>query len=585
MQLLDLPHELFLELWDIFEAQTTQETYAQMNALIQTCHYLYDNFNPRLYHTVAHTDSSNTMAMTWAIRHGPITTTEKLLDAGVDIANTDLNFILNMAVKHNRVDAIKLLLHRGFDPNMGNRMQQTALHHAAVCDNVEIARILLDAGANVDSRDCDEYTPLSCAVAKGSANVLTLLLERGASMDVTMEFPGAPLPLAAKKGHAEVVDLLLERGLPVEYGGLDSNDTPLTWAARFGHKMILERLLDAGANMYNVTDHGQTSLHLAVCGGYPEIVRVLLERGMEVDAGDRGGHTALSGACQVGYSTKEAIELLLEYNADLEVRNRHGMTPLASAARQGFTDAIKPLLEKGADSTATDELGCTPLIFATRYGHANVVLALLDDGTPPETWRRQNEEQTEDKPRDYRRSIDIPDSRGRTPLFLATLYGFNEIARILLCRGAAMNIPTCAGRNALAVVSEQRAAEYTCGNESLQPTWQAIDNPSEATIDVDQTHEFSLKAEDDEVVEAWCDRCDAPLSVWDSHFHCDECHSGDYDMCAECLAKGETCHDASHPLFKTRRLDDLWSYNYDDPVHQFAVPEVSRELSELAINE
>ena len=122
MQFLDLPHELFLELWDIFEAQTTQETYAQMNALIQTCHYLYDNFNPRLYHNVAHTDSSNTMAMTWAIRYGPITTTEKLLDACVDIANTDLNFILNMAVEHNRVDAIKLLLHRGFDPNMGNRM-------------------------------------------------------------------------------------------------------------------------------------------------------------------------------------------------------------------------------------------------------------------------------------------------------------------------------------------------------------------------------------------------------------------------------------------------------------------------------
>ena len=95
------------------------------------------------------------MAMTWAIRHGPITTTEKLLDACVDIANNDLNFILNMAVEHNRVDAIKLLLHRGFDPNMGNRMQQTALHHAAVCDNVEIAQILLDAGVNVDSWDCD----------------------------------------------------------------------------------------------------------------------------------------------------------------------------------------------------------------------------------------------------------------------------------------------------------------------------------------------------------------------------------------------------------------------------------------------
>ena len=143
-----------------------------------------------------------------------------------------------------------------------------------------------------------------------------------------------------------------------------------------------------------------------------------------------------------------------------------------------------------------------------------MVLALLDDGTPPETWRRQNEESTEeDKPRDYRRSIDLTDPRGRTPLFLATLYGFNEIARILLCRGAAMDIPTCADRTSLTVVSEQKAAEYTFGKKSLQPTWQAIDNPSEATIDVDQANEFSLKAKDDGIVELWCDRCDAPLSV------------------------------------------------------------------------
>lgn len=584
MQLLDLPLELFLEVWDILEDKESLEAYEAMNALVRTCHYFYDNFNSRLYHAVAQSGTHSLGAMEWAIRRGPTITTDRLLDAGIDMTNKRYRSIFTMAAGHNCVDSIKLLLRRGIDPNTGNHMEQTALHWAAICDHVEIAQLLLDAGADINSQDSDSYTALSYAVAKGRARMLKLLLERGALTDVTMEYPGASLALAAKKGHADVVNLLLERGASVDYGGTESDDTPLTWAARFGHHKILTRLLDAGANINAITDRDKSCLHLAAAGGHPEVVRILLERGMDPDTRDGRGNSPLSWACYARSPNEEVVAVLLEHDVDLETKSDGGITPLAIAARLGFAGVIRPLLAKGANSTSTDDLGCTPLILATRYGHADVVFALLDDGTPPDTWSPR-EYTTEEKGRhDYRRSIDIPDSRGRTALFLATMYGFKEIVQLLLCRGStAMHTPSCAGRTPATVVDEQKQTEYTAGNEHLQPMWQVFDKPLDATVDVAQVQAFSEEAQNDSVVEAWCDRCDTPLSVWDSHFHCDECHDGDYDMCAECVARGETFHAAIHPLYKTRRVNDSWYYNHHDPVQQLNDAVVTRELSDLAI--
>lgn len=584
MQLLDLPLELLLEVWDILEDKDSREAYAAMNALVQTCHYCYENFNSRLYHAVTRSDEHSARAIEWAIRRGPTSTADKLLDAGLDMTRKRYNFIFSTAAKHNRVDSMKLLLDRGLDPNAGNYMRQTALHNAAIHDHVEIAQLLLDAGAEIDCEDSDAYTALSYAVAKGKTSVLKLLLERGASTDVTMEYPGVSLALAAKKGHADVVSLLLKKGASVDYGGTQSDDTPLTWAARFGHHRILTQLLDAGANMNATSDSAKSCLHLAANGGHPKVVKILLERGMDPNVQDEGGYSPLSWACYARSPNEEVIAALLEYNVDLEIKNDRGWTPLAIAARLGFVGVIRPLLTKGANPASADNLGCTPLILATRYGHADAVLALLDDGTPPDTWSPREYETEEERHHAYMQFIDIPDSRGRTPLFLATLYGFNEIVRLLLCRGStAMHTPSCAGRTPATVVQEQQKTEYTAGNDSLQPMWRAFDRPLDVAIDVANVQKFAESAEDDSVVEAWCDRCDTPLSVWDSHFHCDECHRGDYDMCAECVARGETCHDTNHVLYKTRRVDDSWNYNFDDPVQQLDTPAITSELSDLAI--
>jgi ankyrin repeat protein len=64
------------------------------------------------------------------------------------------------------------------------------------------------------------------------------------------------------------------------------------------------------------------------------------------------------------------VKLLLEKGAELEFRNNDGRTPLSGAAEKGHEAAVKLLLGKGAELESKDrELVRTPLSWGARTGH------------------------------------------------------------------------------------------------------------------------------------------------------------------------------------------------------------------------
>lgn len=172
--------EKTLEIWDAIDTEVS------MNALIQTCRYLYDNFNSRLYLYIVH-ETSCVHPLLWATQDGPEATMQKLLDAGVDPTERDWGFPLASAAKFERDDVVQLLLQHGFDPNRADDWGQTPLHHAAINDDREVATTLLDAGADLSLKDHDGFTASSLAVRRGSTSVLALLLDNGVSLDFPME--------------------------------------------------------------------------------------------------------------------------------------------------------------------------------------------------------------------------------------------------------------------------------------------------------------------------------------------------------------------------------------------------------------
>ena len=84
------------------------------------------------------------------------------------------------AAGSNRLDAVRLMLELGFDPNTGDRTPTTPLHQAAFHGHVRMAELLIEAGAQLDARDAYHAgTPLAWASVAGQAEMQAFLASPG----------------------------------------------------------------------------------------------------------------------------------------------------------------------------------------------------------------------------------------------------------------------------------------------------------------------------------------------------------------------------------------------------------------------
>ena len=70
----------------------------------------------------------------------------------------------------------------------------------------------------------------------------------------------------------------------------------------------------------------------AAHGGQPEIVKLLIEKGAEINAKDKSGWTALMLAARGGYP--EIVKMLIEKGADFRITDKHGWSVLVTAVRE-----------------------------------------------------------------------------------------------------------------------------------------------------------------------------------------------------------------------------------------------------------
>jgi ankyrin repeat protein len=123
-------------------------------------------------------------------------------------------------------------------------------------------------------------------------------------------------------------------------------------------------------------------LRQAAYEGNEENVEALLGMGVDVNAMDAEGRTALVFAAFNGHS--QILLQLLEAGGKLELRDAMGRTPLMYGSTGPFPEAVKILLDHGADPNAVDsDEHFTPLMHAAAEGHLEVVKVLLANGADP----------------------------------------------------------------------------------------------------------------------------------------------------------------------------------------------------------
>jgi ankyrin repeat protein len=143
-----------------------------------------------------------------------------------------------------------------------------------------------------------------------------------------------------------VVSALLDAGAKPTIGA------PVAAAARGGNTSLVRLLLDRGANVEQADRFDRTGLDWVATTRNVNLAELLLERGANVNRVNRDGQTPLAWAAGAG--AEEMVALLLDRKAEPNLGGA-----LAMAAWADSPGSIRRLMDKGASRTA-EHRGKTP---------------------------------------------------------------------------------------------------------------------------------------------------------------------------------------------------------------------------------
>ena len=277
--------------------------------------------------------------------------------------------------------------------------------------------------------------------------------------------PAAPEPLyaAIRSGDVAKVSALLASSADVNAKERRGGATPLMLAAAFGSLDTMRMLIDKGADVNARSAGDATALMWAV--NDIDKVRLLIDKGADVNAVSSLGRSALFLAAMSERSA-EIVRLLVARGADVRLVAKDNTAMLAAAAIGNDTETIRFLIDRGADINGRDFLGRTALMNVATNGNVAAVKLLLAKGADVKAVSFTPEANPQGRvkngiialgsftvlhaaapngPPEIVKALlaagadaNAPDSRGLTPLMLAvaTDHGDVEIVKALLAKGA-----------------------------------------------------------------------------------------------------------------------------------------------------
>jgi len=256
----------------------------------------------------------------------------------------------------------------------------TPLMYAARQGSLDAARALADAGAEMNALDPDRMTPAIIATMNGHYDVAAMLVERGADPNI-LDTSGMAVLYAA-------VDM---NTLGEVYGRPGRKSTSTVSALQL-MKVLLDHHADPNAQLRSTTQQrahtpgepllgeGTTPIMRAAKNGDTAAIRLLLDRGADPALPQKNHTTALMFAAGNGRGTGvftrdigterdllESVKVLVEHGVDVNAFNDNGQTAMHFAA-QVSDDLVRYLASHGAKIDRRDRQGHTPVDLALGIG-------------------------------------------------------------------------------------------------------------------------------------------------------------------------------------------------------------------------
>ncbi|VDI45560.1 Hypothetical predicted protein [Mytilus galloprovincialis] len=365
------------------------------NGCYDTVRYIIDfNYSNKTKTTIA--DELNNSYKTkdeWSVLHaacfnGHTKVVKLLIDAGLNVNDTENNGStpLILACENGHNETVKSLLNLNgkklesrVNTTTRNKYGWSCLHSACFNGHTEVVKLLIDIGLRVNDTIYIGYTPLYLACQNGHYDTVKLLLDLNGQIlnscvDTATRYKDGwtVLHTACAKGHTNIVKLLIDM------------------AVRNGHQETVKFLLNLKSQTLNSCvdktikqEDAWSALHKACNNGHIEIVKLLIDNGMNVNDTTHNGQTPLFLACQKGHC--DIVKLLLGFIGqtlnscvDKTIKTKYGLSVLHAACSEGHTEVVKLLIDNGMNVNDRTSKGDTSLHLACQNGHNETVKYLLD---------------------------------------------------------------------------------------------------------------------------------------------------------------------------------------------------------------
>ena len=300
-------------------------------------------------------------------------------------------------------------------------------------------------------------------------------IEKGVN-DETLDVNGyvsldrSALSLAAACGFTDVMECLIKLGADINLNdGGDLGYTPIEHAAREDKIEALKLLIEKGAEIDKGNTISSNALIGACIGANSEILETLIENGANINHVDNNGQSAIHYICRYakqwgsgtitetvnGVTTElenprfkehtTIFNTLLANVADMNLMTNYGYVPLHLAAETDTESFIEPLIKKGADVHFKNSKGFTPLHAACDRGYIESAQRLIDYGA----------------------DVNAVDNDGFTPILGAALSQNADLVKLLLEKGAQKDIKAKINYGKVAEGDDSIAVAKKLNNKSI----------------------------------------------------------------------------------------------------------------------
>ncbi|XP_041832937.1 ankyrin repeat and SOCS box protein 15b isoform X2 [Melanotaenia boesemani] len=304
------------------------------------------------------------------------------MDLTLEEQTEDGDTAVTLAAEAGRVENVKMLLQHGASPHNTNSRNESPLLFAVRQSSYDMALTLIMGGSFVEQVCLTKWTATHEAAKVGCPTILMLLLRHGAKVTARDGHGVTPLGIAAKHGNTEALDILIQHGGDVN-AQASNGDTVLYDASGSGNLDCIELLLQHGANP-NVASYAcQLPIHRAAYEGHILALRTLIpittKRAIRL-SGQSPVHSVADGG------QAECLKLLIDKGYDVNalldthISENYGdlrKSPLYFAVSNGDVTCSEMLLAAGA-KTDLDPLRC--ILVAVRAERYELVQLLLSYG-------------------------------------------------------------------------------------------------------------------------------------------------------------------------------------------------------------